>query len=60
MNRVLSVGEKLPDFNIPAVVSIEKGKEFANVSSAQLKGKWSVLARLCKCGDKSRHQPFGR
>src|SRR5580700_7572164 len=43
MNRVLSVGEKFPDFTVPAVVSIEKGKEFANVGSEQLKGKWSVI-----------------
>jgi len=43
MNRLLSVGEKLPEFSVPACVSLEKGKEFATITSQQLKGKWSVM-----------------
>jgi peroxiredoxin (alkyl hydroperoxide reductase subunit C) len=43
MTRLLGVGERFPEFNVPAVVSIEKGKEFASVGSADLKGRWSVV-----------------
>lgn len=40
---ILGVGEKFPQFSVPAVVSIEKNKEFKTVGSAQLKDKWSVV-----------------
>lgn len=43
MNRLLGIGEKFPEFSIPAVVSLEKGKEFKTISSADIKGKWSVV-----------------
>lgn len=43
MSRILGVGEKFPEFAMPACVSIEKGKEFQTVDTAQLKGKWSVV-----------------
>lgn len=43
MARLLSVGEKFPDFNMPACVSIEKGKEFKDMTQAHLKGKWAVV-----------------
>src|SRR5262245_58858140 len=44
MNKgLISVGEKLPEFSVPACVSIEKGKEFKTISSSDLVGKWSVL-----------------
>ncbi len=43
MSRVLSIGEKLPEFTVEACVSLEKGKEFKTVSSKDLKGKWAVL-----------------
>jgi peroxiredoxin (alkyl hydroperoxide reductase subunit C) len=36
-------GSKLPDFKVPACVSIEKGKEFKNVSNKDYPGKWLVL-----------------
>jgi len=39
----VSVGEKLPQFSVPAVVSLEKGKEFTTVGSEDLKDKWSVV-----------------
>jgi len=43
MNRILSIGEKFPQFSVPAVVSLEKGKEFTTVDSEALRGKWSVV-----------------
>jgi alkyl hydroperoxide reductase subunit AhpC len=39
---MLGIGEKFPDFKMPAAVSIEKGKEFAEISSDKAKGKWAV------------------
>src|SRR5436190_6231026 len=43
MARLIGVGEKFPEFSVPAVVSLEKGKEFRTTSSPDLKGKWSVV-----------------
>jgi alkyl hydroperoxide reductase subunit AhpC len=43
INRLIGVGERMPEFSVPACVSIEKGKEFRTISSADLSGKWSVL-----------------
>lgn len=43
MARLLSVGEKFPEFSVPAVVSIEKGKEFKTVDLKSTEGKWSVF-----------------
>jgi len=43
MNRILSIGEKFPEFDLPAVVSMEKGKEFKNLTTKDLKGKWTVF-----------------
>lgn len=42
---VLSVGSKFPDFTKTAVVSLEKGKEFATITSEDHKkaGKWLVI-----------------
>jgi len=40
---MLTVGDRLPDFNLQAVVSLEKGKEFQNVTEASYPGKWKVL-----------------
>lgn len=44
-NRILSIGSAFPTFTKKAVVSIEKGKEFATVSSEDHKkdGKWMVM-----------------
>jgi alkyl hydroperoxide reductase subunit AhpC len=39
----VSVGEKFPAFSVPAVVSIEPGKEFKAIGSQDLEGKWSVV-----------------
>lgn len=43
MARILGVGEHFPEFSLPAVVSIEKNKEFSTITSAALKGKWSII-----------------
>jgi alkyl hydroperoxide reductase subunit AhpC len=43
MNRLLGIGYKFPEFRLPAVVSIEKGKEFTEVGTDSTKGRWSVF-----------------
>ncbi len=45
MNGILSIGSKFPEFKKLANVSIEKGKEFAEVSSEDhiKEGKWMVM-----------------
>jgi peroxiredoxin (alkyl hydroperoxide reductase subunit C) len=40
---MLTVGDKLPAFNVKAVVSLEKGKEFTQIDNNTYKGKWLVL-----------------
>jgi peroxiredoxin (alkyl hydroperoxide reductase subunit C) len=40
---MLTVGDKLPNFNLKAVVSLEKGKEFQEVTDGTYQGKWQVL-----------------
>jgi alkyl hydroperoxide reductase subunit AhpC len=40
---MLTPGSKAPEFTAKACVSIEKGKEFADVSSKQYEGKWVVF-----------------
>ncbi len=44
-NRILSIGNMFPEFNKKAVVSIEKGREFFDISSADHKqsDKWMVM-----------------
>lgn len=43
MNRVLGIGERFPEFSVPAVVSTEKGKEFITVTNRDIAGKWAVV-----------------
>jgi peroxiredoxin (alkyl hydroperoxide reductase subunit C) len=43
MINMVTVGDKLPAFNLKAVVSIESGKEFSNVTDQSHAGKWLVL-----------------
>ncbi len=45
MNSILSIGSQFPEFDKIAVVSLEKGKEFANITSEDYKkeGKWMVM-----------------
>jgi peroxiredoxin (alkyl hydroperoxide reductase subunit C) len=40
---MLTVGDKLPEFKLKAVVSLDKGKEFADVTDQTYRGKWQVL-----------------
>jgi peroxiredoxin (alkyl hydroperoxide reductase subunit C) len=40
---MLTVGERFPEFNLTANVSVEKGKEFTTISSKSLDGKWLVF-----------------
>jgi peroxiredoxin (alkyl hydroperoxide reductase subunit C) len=45
MSSILSIGTKFPEFKKTAVVSLEKGKEFAEITSQDhiTNGKWLVL-----------------
>jgi peroxiredoxin (alkyl hydroperoxide reductase subunit C) len=38
-----TVGDRLPEFELEAVVSIEKGHEFSTISDKTFRGKWQVL-----------------
>ena len=40
---MLTVGDKIPAFNLKAVVSLEKGKEFKDINQDSYKGKWQVI-----------------
>lgn len=40
---MLTVGDKFPEFDLQAVVSLEKGKEFAQISQKSYPGKWQVV-----------------
>ncbi|HVK67450.1 MAG TPA: peroxiredoxin [Polyangium sp.] len=40
---MLTVSQKLPSFNLKGVVSLEQGKEFHDIKSENLQGKWAVL-----------------
>jgi peroxiredoxin (alkyl hydroperoxide reductase subunit C) len=40
---MLTVGDKIPAFNVTGVVSLEKGKEFKEINQDTYKGKWLVL-----------------
>jgi peroxiredoxin (alkyl hydroperoxide reductase subunit C) len=42
-NTMLVPGNKLPEFKVTACVSVEKGKEFKQISSKDFAGKWLVL-----------------
>lgn len=40
---MLTIGDRLPAFNLQAVVSREKGKEFTTITDQTNKGKWQIL-----------------
>jgi alkyl hydroperoxide reductase subunit AhpC len=40
---MLTIGDKFPSFNLKSVVSLEKGKEFKNLSASDFAGKWKVV-----------------
>jgi len=39
---MLGVGEKFPDYSLQAVVGLEKGKQFVNITNNSYEGKWKV------------------
>jgi peroxiredoxin (alkyl hydroperoxide reductase subunit C) len=39
---MLTIGDKFPKFSLQGVVSLEKGKEFKEISNADYPGKWLV------------------
>src|SRR5438128_2206079 len=41
--HMLTIGDKLPEFKMKAVVGLEKGKEFQDLTNTSFKGKWTVL-----------------
>ncbi|MBS1783492.1 MAG: peroxiredoxin [Bacteroidetes bacterium] len=43
MSKFVTVGMSFPEFNKKAVVSIEKGKEFKQLSNEDIKGQWAVM-----------------
>jgi lipoyl-dependent peroxiredoxin subunit C len=40
---MIGIGERFPEWKLKAVTSLEKGKEFTNLSNTQFKGKWQVV-----------------
>ncbi len=40
---MMNPGQKIPDFKLKACVSVEKGKEFKDISNKDYAGKWLVL-----------------
>ena len=40
---MLTIGDKFPAFKLTAVTSLEKGKEFQEVTSDEFPGKWKVV-----------------
>ncbi|MGH9846734.1 MAG: peroxiredoxin [Blastocatellia bacterium] len=40
---MLTVGDKFPQFNLKGVVSLDKDKEFADITEVSYKGKWQVV-----------------
>ena len=39
---VLTVGDKFPEFELTACVSLEKGKEFETINHKTYEGKWMI------------------
>jgi len=40
---MLTIGDKIPEFNVKACVSRDAGKEFADITDKSYKNKWIVL-----------------
>ncbi|HZS06423.1 MAG TPA: peroxiredoxin [Blastocatellia bacterium] len=40
---MLTIGDKFPEFKLQAAVSLEKGKEFQQITNETYKGKWQVV-----------------
>jgi peroxiredoxin (alkyl hydroperoxide reductase subunit C) len=43
MRIMLTVGDKLPHFSLQGVVSLERGKEFKEITEKDFPGKWLVV-----------------
>lgn len=43
MSRIIGVGQKFPEFALPAVVSLEPGQEFEDIHTGHLSDNWSVI-----------------
>src|SRR4051794_13003077 len=41
--HVLTVGDKFPEFELTACVSMEKGKEFETINHKTYEGKWKIV-----------------
>jgi alkyl hydroperoxide reductase subunit AhpC len=42
-NNFVTVGKQFPEFRKTSVVSLEKGKEFKEISNDDIAGKWAVM-----------------
>ena len=40
---MLTIGDRFPAFKLKGAVSLEKGKEFKDISSDDHPGKWKVV-----------------
>jgi peroxiredoxin (alkyl hydroperoxide reductase subunit C) len=40
---MLTINDRFPDFKLKAVVGLEKGKEFQDITSENFSGKWKVI-----------------
>lgn len=40
---MLTIGDKFPQFNLQAVVGLENGKEFREITDSSFDGKWKVV-----------------
>jgi len=40
---MLTIGDKFPEFKLTSVVSLEKGKEFKDITEKDYNGKWKVV-----------------
>lgn len=43
MSRLANIQEQFPEFKVKGVVSLDKGKEFREFTTADMKGKWNVV-----------------
>ena len=46
---MLTIGDTLPDFALQSVVSLEKGKEFQEITSQSYPAQWLVGRYLADC-----------
>ncbi|MFD5831907.1 redoxin domain-containing protein, partial [Lentzea sp. NPDC060358] len=40
---MLTVGDKFPEFDLTACVSLESGKEFEQINHKTYEGKWKIV-----------------